>query len=142
MLDLVDEPEWEVQEIQGGAFIKNIGLNVTYLAPQVGGTYHVILKARAADGTAIKQIQEIQVLPVIQIEPASATVHPGDQIQVTARVKGSSNQSVLWTVEEPKGGRITPDGLYTAPSQPGTYHILASQSTSPASAGRATVRVE
>ena len=33
---------------------------------------------------------------------------------------------VSWSVAEPSGGTIDGSGVYTAPSQPGTYHVVAS----------------
>jgi hypothetical protein len=42
-----------------------------------------------------------------------------------ATVHNSTNQAVTWSVEEPSGGTVTPDGQYTAPSLPGTFHVKA-----------------
>ena len=43
----------------------------------------------------------------------------------TAAVRGATDQSVYWSVKEPDGGSITPDGVYTAPATPGTYTVTA-----------------
>ncbi len=64
---------------------------------------------------------------------ASVTVTPstinlpalGSQ-QFTATVTGASDTTVTWTLlEGPAGGVLSSSGLYTAPSQPGTYHVVA-----------------
>ncbi len=47
-----------------------------------------------------------------------------------------------WTVQEgPSGGTISSNGVYTAPSVPGTYHVVATSRADPTKGGSATVRV-
>lgn len=62
----------------------------------------------------------------ITIIPSPAVVLPGGQLQFQAQVGGAAAQNVTWNA--PTGsGTITSAGLYTAPSQSGTYEITAAQ---------------
>jgi hypothetical protein len=48
---------------------------------------------------------------------------------------------VTWSLVETWGGSITPAGVYTAPSEPGTYHVVASSVVEPSVSGTVTVEV-
>ncbi len=54
-------------------------------------------------------------------------VLPKGGIQVfVARVLGDNGSGVDWSIdEEARGGRITVDGKYTAPTVEGSYHVVA-----------------
>lgn len=62
----------------------------------------------------------------ITITPAPAMVNPGGALQLHAKVAAAARQSVTWALPG-GGGSITQQGLYTAPAQPGTYLVVASQ---------------
>lgn len=51
-------------------------------------------------------------------------------------------QPVLWRVVEPGGGTLTPAGVYTAPTTPGTYHVHAMRDDYPTLSAVATVTVK
>jgi hypothetical protein len=54
----------------------------------------------------------------------------------------SKGGGVTWSVREgAAGGSITASGAYTAPTTPGTYHVVATSNGAGASAGEATVTV-
>lgn len=139
---LATEPEWEIQEFHGGGFTQSRGFTITYVAPPAAGTYHLVARATRPDGSRLKQIVEIKVLADPRIEPATANLAPGANRVFTARMRGLPRATVTWTVEEPEGGTISPEGQYTAPSQPGTYHIIATSTVDPTVSATATVRVE
>jgi hypothetical protein len=61
----------------------------------------------------------------ITISGPSNPMNVGTARTFTATVHNSTNQAVTWSVEEPSGGTVTPDGQYTAPSLPGTFHVKA-----------------
>jgi hypothetical protein len=61
----------------------------------------------------------------VTISSPSGPMNVGTTRTFTATVLNSTNQAVTWTVEEPSGGTITPNGQYTAPSLPGTFHVKA-----------------
>lgn len=58
--------------------------------------------------------------PVVTVTPPTAALVEGTTVQFAA------SGPVTWSVQEgDAGGTITPDGLYTAPATPGTYHVVA-----------------
>ena len=60
----------------------------------------------------------------IKISPPDVTIRGGEQIQFTPTITGTTDHSVQWAVvEEIDGGMIGLNGLYTAPSTPGTAHV-------------------
>jgi len=61
----------------------------------------------------------------VSISPITASIDAGTTQQFTPTVTGTTNTSVTWTVQESGGGSVSSSGLYTAPSTPGTYHVVA-----------------
>jgi len=139
--DLAGDLAWEVEEPYGGGLRNSQGPNTVYFAPEAAGTYHLVLRADRADGHKLKQTLEVQVLPVIKVEPASAQVAPGGSVAFTAAVRGLGRNTVKWSVDEPGGGEISEDGRYQPPAKPGTYHVTAVSTLDPQASARATVVV-
>ncbi len=139
--DWSGEVEWEVQGLYGGGLLQSRGLRVTYVPPAAAGTYTVNLRATGADGRVHKQAVEVRVLGSAAIEPASARVLPGASVQFRAVLKGVPREAVVWAVTEEGGGEIGPDGRYTAPQRPGTYHVTAAAGQDGATAATAVVTV-
>jgi hypothetical protein len=48
-----------------------------------------------------------------------------------AVVKGTRSTGIQWAVAERNGGRITEDGIYTAPRHLGLYHVVATRRLAP-----------
>ena len=79
---------------------------------------------------------------VVSTAPAETEIAPGTDLKFTARVTGTADGSVSWTVAEADGGTVDASGLYTAPAIEGTFHVRASSKVSGASAGTSVVRVK
>jgi hypothetical protein len=77
----------------------------------------------------------------VTINPPEATVHVGQTQTFEAVVKGTHSTGIKWAVAEPNGGRITEDGIYTAPGHVGLYHVVATSEESPAARAFAMVTV-
>ncbi|MBN9683686.1 MULTISPECIES: glycosyl hydrolase family 18 protein [unclassified Corallococcus] len=78
----------------------------------------------------------------VTVSPPDAVLAPGGSRAFTATVSGSDDTSVDWSVEPPgAGGVITVDGVYTAPSEPGTYHVVARSRAAPEQVARAAIHV-
>lgn len=78
----------------------------------------------------------------VSISPATAAVAPGGTQQLTATVSGTTNTAVTWSVQEGAGGgAVTSTGLYTAPSTPGTYHVVATSQADSTRSAVATITV-
>ena len=77
----------------------------------------------------------------VTINPPEATVHVGQAQTFEAVVKGTHSTGIRWAVEEHDGGRITEDGVYTAPRHLGLYHVVATSEESPGTKAVAKVTV-
>ncbi len=82
--------------------------------------------------------------PVISVTvtPNSVTVLRDATQAFTAKVTGTTNTAVTWSVEESSGGMIDSVGLYTPPQNgAGTFHVVATSQANSAVAGAAAVTV-
>lgn len=113
---------WSVQEGAVGGTITNAGL---YTAPLVPGICHVVATSQAdstKDATATVTVPPVSVT----IDPQTDTLGPDGTRTFTARVFGTVNTAVTWTVQEgAAGGTIDSGGHYTAPTTLGTFHVIA-----------------
>jgi len=142
MEDLATEPAWEIQELHGGGFTQSRGFAITYVAPPAAGTYHLVAQALRPDGTRMQQIVAVRVLADPQIDPPSAILPPGGTRTFVPRMRGLARNTVVWSIDEPEGGTISPEGQYLAPARPGTYHLTATSTLDPTVSATASVRVE
>jgi hypothetical protein len=86
---------------------------------------------------------DVHVVPPIVINPGQATVSIGDSVQFSATVTVLSSPNVTWRVQEALvGGTIDSEGNYTAPGQPGTFHVVATSVSDPTISATATVVVQ
>jgi hypothetical protein len=77
----------------------------------------------------------------VTINPPEATVHVGQTQTFEAVVKGTRSTGIRWAVAERNGGRITEDGIYTAPRHVGLYHVVATSEENPGARAFAKVTV-
>jgi hypothetical protein len=78
---------------------------------------------------------------VSSILPSAATLGPKGVRQFQASLV-SANAAVTWEVQEgAAGGSITSGGVYTAPDQLGTFHVVATSSADNSQSATATVSV-
>ena len=77
----------------------------------------------------------------VDVQPPAAQVAPGDSVEFKAAVTGTIDTSVTWQVVEASGGTVDVNGLYTAPSAAGTFHVRASSRALPTAQSTATVAV-
>src|SRR5262245_800757 len=75
----------------------------------------------------------------VTVKPSTATTSIGQTVQLTATVTGTRITAVTWSADE--GGSVTASGLYTAPSTPGTYHVVARSVADPTKSATATITV-
>jgi N-acetylneuraminic acid mutarotase len=128
---------WSVEESSGGT-IDSAGL---YTPPQNGaGTFYVIATSQAnpaASGAAAVTVP----MPQITIDPVAATLRPDGTGTFAATVSGLTNMAVNFTIQESAGGLINSAGLYTAPTVPGFYHVIAASIEETTVTASATVTV-
>lgn len=78
----------------------------------------------------------------VAIRPRAAGLAPGASQQFSASIAGSDGGAWSWSVlEGTSGGRVRPDGLYTAPGAAGTYHVVAASRARAGAWGAAAIRV-
>ncbi len=136
---------WSVDGVAGGsATAGTISASGLYTAPaQVGN--HKVTAASVADSSASASAS-VTVVAIGTVSPATAFLPPGGTQQFSSSIQGSSSTSVNWAVNQVAGGNasvgtITAAGLYTAPSQPGTYTVTATSATASSVTASATVTV-
>jgi hypothetical protein len=78
----------------------------------------------------------------VSISPASDTLRIGGQRQFSAFDRTVNQYDVTWSLQEgAAGGSITSEGLYTAPSNPGSFHLIATSIANPDVSATAPVAV-
>jgi hypothetical protein len=76
----------------------------------------------------------------ITISPSAVNLAPNGTQQFTAKVTGSVDTSVIWTIQEgPSGGTVTGSGLYSAPAAVGLYHVVATSHVDNTQSATATI---
>ena len=78
---------------------------------------------------------------VLSLQPASATVTTGHELQFGYRITSSTQMGVSWRVLEPGGGRVNAQAQYQAPDHPGVFTVEARLLAAPAQAVHARVTV-
>lgn len=79
---------------------------------------------------------------VVTVAPVALTMSVGATASLTANVVGAAIQGVTWSVQESGGGSISTEGVYTAPSVPGTFHVIATSQADGSRTGQATITVQ
>ena len=93
--------------------------------PSLAGSYSVAVN-NPSPGGGVSNTVSLQVTVNVQVSPARALWATGSTNQFSATVLGTNNTNVTWSVREgASGGTINSTGAYTAPSAPGTYHVIA-----------------
>ncbi|MCC7494715.1 MAG: hypothetical protein IT204_20315 [Fimbriimonadaceae bacterium] len=77
----------------------------------------------------------------VAVTPLTASLAPGGTQQFQAAVAHARLTTVTWSVTEPGGGSVDSSGLYTAPSTPGVYHVVATSVADPSAMAAAEVTV-
>jgi len=78
---------------------------------------------------------------VASISPSSDTLGRKGARQFVFAINGSKADATWAVVEGAAGGIITSSGLYTAPSSPGMYHVVATAASDPSKTATAAVSV-
>jgi hypothetical protein len=127
---------WSVLEGPSAGTISNTGL---FTAADNLGTYHVVATS-VADTT-----KSASALVVVQSAPPRITISPAMNylgVAGTCTFMVTPIMAVAWMVAEgPSGGTITQTGGYSAPSTPGTYHVVATVLADTSDTATATVTV-
>src|SRR5207249_250319 len=84
--------------------------------------------------------------PLVSVvaSPRTATLVAGKKMTFGAVVYGltaTQSPAVHWSVRETGGGTVDGTGVYTAPANPGTFHVMATSLAVPTNSDSATVTV-
>lgn len=131
---------WSIVEAGGGS----VSSSGVYTAPATGGTFHVVATS-AADATkfasSVVTVSAPQTV-AITVSPSTGAVNACRTLQLSANVTGSADTAATWSVQEgAAGGTISAAGLYTAPSGPGVYHVVATSHADPTKTALVTITV-
>jgi len=131
---------WSIQEGAAGGTITSAGV---YTAPQAAGTYHVVATSQADPTKSGAATVAVTPPPVsVTVSPQGDFLGPSGTRLFIAFVNGTSNTAVTWSLQEGSaGGTIAADGLYTAPSNLGIFHVMAASVADPTKSGTATITV-
>jgi hypothetical protein len=77
----------------------------------------------------------------VTVSGSSTPLNTSGTRPFTASIAGTSNMAVTWSVVENGGGSITQEGVYTAPTLPGTYTVKAVSQANSIDSGKAAVPV-
>ncbi len=130
---------WSVKEGSTGGSISADGL---YTAPAAPGRFHV-LGAAVAGPFAAEATVEVAAVPVtVQVVPSAVSLAPGATFSFAGTATGALDTAISWSVQEgAAGGSVTLEGLYTAPANPGSYHVVATAHADETKHGSAEVTV-
>jgi hypothetical protein len=155
--------EWQVDGVKGGnsalgKIVAGPNNTATYTAPG-GVTSSFVVTVTAASiaepgeqGSAQVTVALPQQIVVVVLPPSANLVvgqNQEDQQQFEASVRGASNETVTWQVNQVTGGNstygtITTDGLYTTPAtvpNPPTVTVDAVSNEDPSVRGTASVNL-
>jgi len=77
----------------------------------------------------------------ITLNPSELTIFDTADTQFSATVLGSDNTDVKWSLVEEVSGLLDDNGLFTAPSNAGVYHVRATSVADSTKTATATVKV-
>jgi hypothetical protein len=132
---------WAIEEGASCGWVATSGL---YTAPNSATTCRVVATANAdPTKTAIAAVTVTAPPPLpvpVSISPTTATVDACNGLVLTATATNGTSTAVTWTVAEAGGGAVT-NGIYTAPSVAGTYHVVATSVVDATQGAQATISV-
>lgn len=112
--------------VVGGSPSGTVNSDGVYTAPTLPGIYRV--EAVSVADPSVKGIATVTVTTGVNItiNEQNVPLKTFDDFQFSANVTGTGTTEVQWSVSGAgAAGTITNQGLYTAPSTPGTYTISA-----------------
>ncbi len=107
-----------------------------------GNTAFGLLLVAAALGPGCAQgVMPAGAAVSVVVTPRQATVGSGGTVAFKAAVTGGATSDVTWSVQEYGGGTMNASGMYTAPANAGTFHVVATSVAETSSSDAATVTV-
>ncbi len=136
---------WSVDGTAGGnATAGTVSASGLYTAPAAAGSHKVTATSMADTNASASAAVTVGALGAIS--PATVFLPPSGTQQFSSSIQGFSNTAITWAVNQVVGGNasvglISTAGLYTAPSQPGTYTVTATSAADSSVTASASVTV-
>ncbi|HJW33212.1 MAG TPA: RHS repeat-associated core domain-containing protein [Holophagaceae bacterium] len=133
---VLPNPLWSVVEGNGG------GINAAgvYTPPLLAGVYHV--QGARSDSPNVTAVATVTVPVLVTLDETDIDLPAGGTYPLHASVTGTFDTRLVWTVQEgAAGGSVSATGTYTAPTTPGTYHVVATSPLDPTATDIATLQV-
>jgi hypothetical protein len=129
---------YAVQETSGCGSVTSGGV---YTAPTTARTCHVVATSTADTTKSDVATVTVNAPVAVTLSASTAAVDACKTVTFTATVTGSTNTGVTWSITEGAAGGTIANGLYTAPSTGGTYHVVATSAADGTKTATATVTV-
>ncbi len=140
---------YSLQEGGGGTLTANQDGTETYAAPNTPGTYHLRVVSQGDNTlTALIPITVVGTASSsVVIIPGSATLTLQQTTTFFGVTAGLLNNTVTWSIQEgASGGSLSGQTgnttNYTAPTTPGTYHLIATSQANGTLQATATITVQ
>jgi len=138
-----DAVRWSVVGGDENGSVNDTGLYTP--PPETTTPKTVTLKATSLADPTKEALATIRIPEVsISVRPDNAEIFAGGSQQFTARLSGTKENAVRWSIEG-DGGKITRNGLFTAPTrveQPLLIKVKATSAVDPSKCAVATVKVK
>ena len=117
-------------------------ISLTSIDLQMAGTYPVVVTNPAPVGvpSSSANFTVTALTGTVSISPSAVTMPAGGVQTFSAAVTGGG--SVTWSIKEgTSGGTVTTSGIYTAPAQTGTCHVIATNAANSSQTATSVVDV-
>lgn len=137
---------WSLVEADAGKLSVE-GLETRYTAPSKKGVYHLkVVRDDYANVSASLSVNVIDFTPTLELRESSVTLLPGQRTRFNASYNVAPGSSypkppLSWKLLEADAGSIGADGVYTAGSKPGTYHLQLRRDDYPEKTQTAEIKV-
>jgi hypothetical protein len=115
---------WSLPDPGSGSITQAGAYTAPEILPAQGSTFRI--QAQSQADLTQSDITWVTVNYTFAIAPQQLSLPANGTAAFQAFVAGQpASSSITWSIQESGGGTISASGVYTAPSQPGVYHVIA-----------------
>jgi proteasome lid subunit RPN8/RPN11 len=119
-------------------------VNATATSGAPGGTANSNTADHFVDSSVETDPKTRNPTVLVNVDPTNLTLAPSESKKFSANVSGTNDKRVKWTVDDPKVGSVSAEGVFTASSAitaRSVTYVTATSNTDPSRSGTATVVV-